>query len=581
MLANIKISVKVYSLVVILLLLLAGASSTAIYQMVTIGEEISDVADVDIPLTEKLTRITIHQLEQAVLLERSFAIGEQIASDPSVVDRFHEVEKAFNAMGEKVHEEMKDAEAMLFEQMEIAHTQEMREEFKRLADILVKVEASQVQYANHAVEAFKALGQGKQAPQGEFIAKIEHEQDEIIHELESALFQIGAFTANAMKTVDSHEKAGIVVLAVISAVSIVVGLVWAFVLVRSITRPVTAMTGVMGELAAGNKTIEIPGVGRRDEVGAMADAVQVFKENMIKAEQLAEAQRKEELASMERAKRIEALTADFESDVSHRLQSVSTSSNQMEAVAQSLSASAEQTTQQASSVAAAAEQASVNVETVASAAEELTGSINEISRQVSQSSEISIQAVKDANQTNSQIEGLASAAGKIGDVLALISDIADQTNLLALNATIEAARAGEAGKGFAVVASEVKNLATQTAKATEEITGQITGIQNATSEAVISIRGITETISNINEIAATIAAAVEEQGAATMEIARNVEEAAGGTQEVSTTITGVSEAANITGKASNEVTQATASLNSEMQLLKGNVEKFLAEIKAA
>ncbi len=352
-------------------------------------------------------------------------------------------------------------------------------------------------------------------------------------------------------------------------------------LIRGVSAPVKAMTGVMGRLADHDLTVAIIGTERSDEIGSMAKAVQVFKDNMVKADELAEAQKAEQIAKEERAKRVNALTAAFDASISSVVQSVSSQSTQMESSAQSLSATAEEATKQSATVAAASEQASANVQTVASATEELSSSIAEISRQVAQSNRIASSAVSEAEKANTMVQGLADASQKIGAVVALITDIANQTNLLALNATIEAARAGEAGKGFAVVAAEVKNLANQTAKATEEIGAQIAGVQGATQDAVMAIQSIGKTIGEINGIASTIASAVEEQSAATKEIARNVEQAATGTQEVTSNITGVSQAANDTGSAATQVLSSARELAEQSDNLKSVVTRFLTDVKAA
>jgi methyl-accepting chemotaxis protein len=272
---------------------------------------------------------------------------------------------------------------------------------------------------------------------------------------------------------------------------------------------------------------------------------------------------------------------DFETNVKGVVEIVSSSATEMQATAQSLAATAEETNRQATSVAAAAEEASTNVQTVASAAEELASSISEIGRQVAESSRIASQASTQASKTNAQVESLASAAQKIGEVVELISDIASQTNLLALNATIEAARAGEAGKGFAVVASEVKSLATQTAKATEEIAGQISAIQAATTDAVTAIKEISTTIEQINDISGSVASAVEEQGAATKEIAHSVQQASAGTTEVSSNISGVTAAASESGTSATQVLEAAGELAKQSEKLRGEVDKFLVQVRAS
>lgn len=372
-------------------------------------------------------------------------------------------------------------------------------------------------------------------------------------------------------------------------ISMLVGLVILSVIIaiigvylgRGISAPITMITQAMRALAEGDKTIEIPGHDRVDEIGDMSGAVVVFKENMIKAEQLA-AQEAEALKQREaRAKLIEKLTNDFDAEVSLVLKTVASAATEMQATATSMTATAEQTSERSTIVASAAEEASSNVQTVAAASEELSASISEITHQVTQSSTVASHAVTQAENTNAQVRGLAEAAQKIGDVVGLISDIAAQTNLLALNATIEAARAGEAGKGFAVVAAEVKNLANATAKATDDITAQITAIQSETEGAVVAIESIGKTIAEISEIAATIASAVEEQGAATEEINRNVQEASTGTSDVSSNISAVNEAASSTGAAAEEVLAASGDLSQQSEILRHKVEEFLVAVREA
>lgn len=405
-----------------------------------------------------------------------------------------------------------------------------------------------------------------------------------------------------------------------------------FVIARGISGPIAQITAAMKVLAEGDNEIEVPFHDRRDEIGDIAAAVQVFKENAIEGERLraeaAEQDRKAEEAKQqaeeekaERA-RVEAerekeaeeaerqadeekaerarldverekeaeeqrrqdmlkMADDLETNVGTIVNSVAVSAEQMQGSATSMASAAQEASAQATTVASASEQTSANVETVAASAEELSGSITEISRQVALSSEIANEASEQAEKTNETMKGLASAGQRIGEVVSLINEIAEQTNLLALNATIEAARAGEMGKGFAVVASEVKALASQTSSATQEIADQVNSVQQETASAVEAIEEIGTVIGRLTEISTGIASAVEEQSSATDEIARNVEEAASGTREVSSNITSVNQAADSTGQSAQEVLTATGQLSDQMSSLKGNIDSFLSEIRAA
>jgi methyl-accepting chemotaxis protein len=356
--------------------------------------------------------------------------------------------------------------------------------------------------------------------------------------------------------------------------------VWLYV-GRNILRRITGLQRAMQRLSAGDLDTEIAHGKHKDEIGAMTETLTVFRDSMIEARSLAAEQDKDRIAKAERAARMEAKIAEFESTVRTALDNLAQSANSMQSTAQSMSTTADQSNALVNAVASAAEETSVNVQTVSSGTEQLSSSIEEISRQVVTSAAIAKKAVEEAGATDTTVQSLADSASRISVVVDLIQTIASQTNLLALNATIEAARAGEAGRGFAVVASEVKSLASQTAKATEEIRTQIASMQQVTTSAVGAIQGIGRIIGEINDVTTTIAAAVEEQGAATREIARNIQHAAGGTSEVSSNIVGVSTASAEAGAAASEVLSASDALRREADMLRGEIDAFLNNMRAA
>jgi methyl-accepting chemotaxis protein len=363
--------------------------------------------------------------------------------------------------------------------------------------------------------------------------------------------------------------------------ALLVGAAIGFWSIRSV-RPLRHLAKVMRCLAAGDLNVDVSAAERCDEISQMSSAVLIFRDSMIRANQLASEQEDLKVTATAAQKATMSKTADaFEAKIGGLVSMLSAGVTDLQSTAQSMSSIASQTNQRATMVAASAEEASAGVQTAAAAAEELAASISEITRQVAHSSKITDQAVTDAQRTNVIVQALSEGAEKIGHVVGLISTIAGQTNLLALNATIEAARAGDAGKGFAVVASEVKSLASQTAKATEDIGAQIAQIQLATREAVDAIRAIVGTITEVSAIAVSIAAAVEEQGTATGEIARNVLQTAQATRDVTINIGDVSQAANDTGAAANQVLGAANSLSQQSEQLVVEVDIFVTEVRAA
>jgi methyl-accepting chemotaxis protein len=384
----------------------------------------------------------------------------------------------------------------------------------------------------------------------------------------------------ARDATDNYSSA-FVMLAVILGIAIIVGIAVGIYLIRDVSRGIASIVEPMQALGNGDLTAQVPHQGEKTEIGSMADSLQVFKQALIAKKAADEAAALDAEAKIERGRRVDGITRDFESMIGDIVNTVSSASAQLEASAGTLTATAERSRELTTMVAAASEEASTNVQSVASATEEMASSVNEISRQVQDSARMATDAVDQARKTNDRVSELSKAASRIGDVVELINTIAGQTNLLALNATIEAARAGEAGRGFAVVASEVKALAEQTAKATGEIGTQITGIQAATQDSVNAIKEISGTIEKLSEISSTIAAAVEEQGAATQEISRNVQQAAQGTMQVSSNITDVQRGASETGSASSQVLSAAQSLSGDSNRLKAEVGKFLTSVRAA
>ena len=370
---------------------------------------------------------------------------------------------------------------------------------------------------------------------------------------------------------------------ILGTVAILAGaIVLAFLLGRGLSRPLAAITAVMNRLSGGEIDVTIPGSERRDELGTMAGAVDVFRRSMIESRSMREAQEATKQQTELEKKALQRRMADrFEADVKSVVAAVAQATTDMQRVAGEIATSVNGTSQRAAAAAAASDEASGSVNAVAAATEELASSVAEIGRQVTHSSQVAENAVVKAGQTTEMVSSLASAAEKIGDVLRLIGAIASQTNLLALNATIEAARAGEAGRGFAVVASEVKGLASQTAKATEEIAGQVAAIQSATGDCVTAIGGISDTIREISGIATTIAAAVEEQDSATREIARSVQQAATGTGEVSLNVTGASQSADQSRALADNVAAASSQLSQQADALYKSVDTFLAGLRDA
>jgi methyl-accepting chemotaxis protein len=493
----------------------------------------------------------VDQFQAVAALANTFVVNSDKTVAASAVARLKFVENsllAISSKDEKIMQGLKEVSALL-------------DEYKQALAKLIENSKEIDELTIEMTESAAAINQGSSAMKSDLLAdqkRLESESDSTVGETERLVLMLAAG-------------------------GFLLGATLALLLGRGISRPMTAMCKAMRELAGGNFDVVLPGLGRKDELGEMAGAVEEFKVQAIaKAERDAASQENQNKASSA-ARRAELIrfADDFEAAVGAIVSNVSASAVQLESAAGTLTRTAETTQSLSSQVAGASEEASSNMQSVASATEELSTSVDEIGRRVRESNKIAEAAVLQAEQTDGRIGKLSRAAQEIGDVVKLITAIAEQTNLLALNATIEAARAGEAGRGFAVVASEVKSLASQTAKATDEISSHILGMQGATQESVAAIKEIGGTIGKISEIASSIASAVEQQGSATQEIARSVQNVAQGTKEAAANIMQVNRGATETGSASEEVLNSAKMLSTESTRLREELDRFMANIRAA
>ena len=511
----------------------------------------SNADDTELQLITLGAKKVAEQFQATTALVNTFIVNSDKTVATSAMARLKFVDnslKAISSNNEKIQQSIKEVAALL---------DEYRQSLTKLIDNSKEIDELTIEMTELAA----AINKGSGAMKSDLLAdqnRLEAESDATIGETERLIL-------------------------ILAAGGFVLGCVWAFFLGKGISRPIAAMCNAMRELAAGNFDVVLPGLGRKDELGEMAGAVEEFKMQAVaKAERDAATQEAQNKASSA-ARRAELIrfADEFETAVGAIVSNVSASAVQLEAAAGTLTRTAETTQSLSSQVAGASEEASSNMQSVASATEELSASVDEIGRRVKESSQIAGAAVRQAEQTDGRIGKLSRAAQEIGDVVKLITAIAEQTNLLALNATIEAARAGDAGRGFAVVASEVKSLASQTARATDEISNHIMGMQGATQESVAAIKEIGGTIGKISDIANTIANAVEQQSAATQEIARSVQNVAQGTQEAAASVMQVNRGATETGAASEEVLNSARTLSSESTRLREELDRFMANIRAA
>ena len=516
-----------------------------------LDELLGNAGEAELPAVELGIKQVTAQYQAMTALANMFVVNSDQTVATSALARLKFVENSLHAISttdDKIVPGLKEAFSLL-------------EEYKQALSKLVENSKSIVELTAEMTDSAAAIMKGSSAMKANLLSdqqRLETESDGTIMRTEHLIVALagGGF---------------------------LLGAVLAILLGKGISRPMTAMCKAMRELAGGNFDVVLPGLGRKDELGEMADAVEEFKlQAVAKAERDAAAQEAHNKASSA-ARRTELIrfADEFETAVGAIVSNVSASAVQLESAAGTLTRTAETTQSLSSKVAGSSDEASSNMQSVASATEELSASVDEIGKRVRESSRIAEAAVVQAQQTDGRIGKLSRAAQEIGDVVKLITAIAEQTNLLALNATIEAARAGDAGRGFAVVASEVKSLASQTAKATDEISSHILGMQGATQESVTAIKEIGGTISQISDIASSISTAVEQQSSATQEIARSVQNVAKGTDEAAADIMEVNRGATETGSASAEVLNSARTLSGESTRLRAELDRFMANIRAA
>jgi len=575
-----SITAKILGLVAFLGAMLLLVAGVGLVQMHGIGKELDEIADETVPLTSNVTLVSLHQLEQALVLERllraSRIPGRETEADIAALSG------DLAALAETVGKEILIAERIAEKGIDLAVTEANRAKYRDVLEQLKRIETEHATYTDHLDAVVAHIRSGDLTAAERLAGDIEIEQARLNRELTLLTEELDRFMAESSETARAHERSALQLMAIVSTIALLVGGGLAVVIaVFGISRPLRLVVNALNRLAQNDTSVELR-ITSRDEIGELALAFENFREKTIEIQRLQEQAREEE-ARIEEEKRAatQRLADSLEATVKQVSDGIGLAIHELEAAAHVLAANAEETSASAGTVAAAAEQSEAGIQSVASAAEELSASIGEISRQVSAALTTTGATSNDTGRASETVADLAASAARIDDVVRLISDISDQTNLLALNATIEAARAGDAGKGFAVVAGEVKALASQTGQATGDISRQVGAMQSGAAETGTALGGIVEAVQRINGQVSAIASAIEEQTAVTSEIARNVGDVAAGSADITRTMSTVRERAVDSSAGARQVLSTVEGLARQSETLRGELDTFLANIRAA